>query len=677
MANSVTKKVILTATLVLLILLPMVLTWYSPPAYAYDDYEQFDVDPQNPEIQEIIRRECRFPLEDNLAYNLVVLYCALGWRFSYDSSHAHAWQTIPEMLRQNQGVCCDFARLYYSLLRGIGWPENRIEIVYAPLYDLFGNPLGVSHAWVEIKSPSPVGTPLSLSANESVSVFENQTLTMGFNETVLAFPEVTLERIQQVRTLGWGERDGWIPIDPTAGVSWSKIPLIGGLLLSLLPGLYLTFGYNMFYLAGWTINASEVQSWYGPHYYPRRSNPTWDSLTVTIDSGESFNISYLNDIQPYTLRLSLTETINSTLPINVETRDPRMQIIQSASGVTSFDAYVDLDYYDHPPFPKDLGIYWFTVHNPQSVPVNVTFGHVSYTGLGWLGSDEDINQTLYEEYSFPCVTACNESGYFENKFRPDEDVYFKGEDYPGNAQMTIYVIPDGGDATTSNAKALLNKTTDNNGTIAPALLWSHPLNAGNYDIWVDLNQNGLFDGNDTLDVSVNGTFSFSILPPDIAVASVVTSKTIIGQGHELLVNVTIQNQGYFAESFNVTLYANLSVAGQILFSLTAGNQKTMTIAWDTTGFAYGNYAVSAYVWPVPSEANTSNNMLGGGWVLVSISGDVNGDGIIDIFDAILLAGAYNSIPSGSKWNPNADINEDNIVNIFDAILLANNYGKNW
>ena len=61
----------------------------------------------------------------------------------------------------------------------------------------------------------------------------------------------------------------------------------------------------------------------------------------------------------------------------------------------------------------------------------------------------------------------------------------------------------------------------------------------------------------------------------------------------------------------------------------------------------------------------------------AIAGDINDDGIVDIYDAILLANAYNSKPTSSNWNPNADINGDNIVDIFDAILLANNYGKRW
>jgi nitrous oxidase accessory protein len=56
-------------------------------------------------------------------------------------------------------------------------------------------------------------------------------------------------------------------------------------------------------------------------------------------------------------------------------------------------------------------------------------------------------------------------------------------------------------------------------------------------------------------------------------------------------------------------------------------------------------------------------------------GDINDDRTVDIFDAILLAGSYNSVPGSPNWKPNADINGDNIVDIYDAIILANNYGK--
>jgi hypothetical protein len=58
-----------------------------------------------------------------------------------------------------------------------------------------------------------------------------------------------------------------------------------------------------------------------------------------------------------------------------------------------------------------------------------------------------------------------------------------------------------------------------------------------------------------------------------------------------------------------------------------------------------------------------------------LGADLNYDGSVDIYDAILLANAYNSKPGDPNWNAAADINKDDVVDIYDAIMLANNYGK--
>ncbi len=58
----------------------------------------------------------------------------------------------------------------------------------------------------------------------------------------------------------------------------------------------------------------------------------------------------------------------------------------------------------------------------------------------------------------------------------------------------------------------------------------------------------------------------------------------------------------------------------------------------------------------------------------SLQGDINDDGTVDIFDAIILSSVFNSVPDSPRWNPNADINKDGIVDIYDAIILARNFG---
>jgi hypothetical protein len=51
-------------------------------------------------------------------------------------------------------------------------------------------------------------------------------------------------------------------------------------------------------------------------------------------------------------------------------------------------------------------------------------------------------------------------------------------------------------------------------------------------------------------------------------------------------------------------------------TLTGGNSGTITFSWDATGFAVGNYTISAYVSPAPGQANTANNTYVGGTIEV-------------------------------------------------------------
>jgi len=58
-------------------------------------------------------------------------------------------------------------------------------------------------------------------------------------------------------------------------------------------------------------------------------------------------------------------------------------------------------------------------------------------------------------------------------------------------------------------------------------------------------------------------------------------------------------------------------------------------------------------------------------------GDINYDGTIDIYDAILLAFAHESTFGSRNWILAADLNEDNIVDIYDAILLASHFNQHY
>lgn len=54
---------------------------------------------------------------------------------------------------------------------------------------------------------------------------------------------------------------------------------------------------------------------------------------------------------------------------------------------------------------------------------------------------------------------------------------------------------------------------------------------------------------------------------------------------------------------------------------------------------------------------------------------MNYDGIIDVFDGVLIAVAYGSIPSDPKWNPDGDVNNDRIIDLYDLMTWTDSYGR--
>jgi PKD repeat protein len=109
---------------------------------------------------------------------------------------------------------------------------------------------------------------------------------------------------------------------------------------------------------------------------------------------------------------------------------------------------------------------------------------------------------------------------------------------------------------------------------------------------------------------------------------------------------------------------------------TSGNYPTITHTYT----AAGSYTV---ILNVTDASGFTSDVAYTVTVQSKLLGDINGDGVVNILDAILLANAFGSHgpnydylgePASPNWNPNADLNGDGVVNILDAIILANNFG---
>jgi parallel beta-helix repeat protein len=58
-------------------------------------------------------------------------------------------------------------------------------------------------------------------------------------------------------------------------------------------------------------------------------------------------------------------------------------------------------------------------------------------------------------------------------------------------------------------------------------------------------------------------------------------------------------------------------------------------------------------------------------IMVRMPGDVNCDGTVDIYDVVLVCGAYGSTDSYT------DLNEDGMINIYDVVITCSCYGKTY
>jgi len=171
-----------------------------------------------------------------------------------------------------------------------------------------------------------------------------------------------------------------------------------------------------------------------------------------------------------------------------------------------------------------------------------------------------------------------------------------------------------------------------------------------------------------------------VLPHDVAITDLIPSKTVVGQGLTVKMDVSILNKGNFTETFNVTVYANSTSITSQTITLTSGNSTTLMCTWNTSGFAYGNHTIKAVADTVPVETDTGDNNLTGGWVIVSLVGDITGpdgwpDGDVDIRDVSAVARLFGVSSPSPEYNPNFDINGDGDIDIKDVSTVARHFGE--
>ncbi|MGB9134613.1 MAG: hypothetical protein WCC63_03380 [Candidatus Bathyarchaeia archaeon] len=184
---------------------------------------------------------------------------------------------------------------------------------------------------------------------------------------------------------------------------------------------------------------------------------------------------------------------------------------------------------------------------------------------------------------------------------------------------------------------------------------------------------------------------------DIAVTSVVKDRSGIAPAMRVKINVTVENQGNTIESFTVTVYgtniitnANTTIQSAPV-DLEAGQNETLAFVWEIpppewpiiifstplwdTNPMVADFTIWAEASVVDGEIDTSNNVYVDGTVRIILRfGDVDGNGVINIFDIVKLAAGYGSKPGDPGYNPLMDYDQNGVIEIFDVVRTASAYG---
>jgi hypothetical protein len=161
-----------------------------------------------------------------------------------------------------------------------------------------------------------------------------------------------------------------------------------------------------------------------------------------------------------------------------------------------------------------------------------------------------------------------------------------------------------------------------NGTAVPGATnstWSFtPISTGSYQVSVKVDDAYGFQAEST-------SLDIIVALPNVAITSIFPSKPAIVKGSSTSVNVTIENEGYSAETFNVTLYGELlwGVENDTFplyvftgVTLTAGSTVTLTVSITLPAFPWGIYELKAIAGPVPDQTCASDLVCTGGYIRV-------------------------------------------------------------
>lgn len=164
---------------------------------------------------------------------------------------------------------------------------------------------------------------------------------------------------------------------------------------------------------------------------------------------------------------------------------------------------------------------------------------------------------------------------------------------PSEYTLTIYSSPSGVTFTADGVSHTTpwSETYTKDTSVSLVMPSTHTVGEARYP-WEQWSEDGDTNRIKTITLSSTTTLTAVYGPPpevhDVAVTNVVPSPTSVTVGDSVSIDVAVENQGNFAETFDVTVYYDDTVIDSMTgVSLGSGGSDVLSFTWDTTGVAPG------------------------------------------------------------------------------------------
>jgi hypothetical protein len=207
--------------------------------------------------------------------------------------------------------------------------------------------------------------------------------------------------------------------------------------------------------------------------------------------------------------------------------------------------------------------------------------------------------------------ACDGGGSQSQSFFLGDAIHVKGSGLPPSTTMRACLIREGDPYLRESSVLEVWISSDAAGVIAPSPLGA-PVGALSYRCWLDINSNGILDGNDM----TTGALSV-VSRPDVAIVETSISSTNPVRGEVVKIGLLLQNLGDrpVAGSLVVT-FGTMQVASALYDGIQPDSILPLEVAWDTSSATLSREVLAIRILPLPGETNLSNNEASAGEVSV-------------------------------------------------------------